>query len=169
MTLCAGIDLGKHGALAVVESSGRRLWHLWDMPTFEKRQGKGTRTVIDPQKLQGYIQGLANIGVKLVTIEAPWFKGGQQGQGAIGWGAGLVVMACIAADPPIRYEMAAANAWKSSLKVSGPKSYSIRRAQELFPANKSWFEGPRGGAMDGRAEAALICEYGIRRHLGEQR
>ncbi len=169
MTLAAGIDLGINGALAVVECETRRLTHLWDMPTFEKKRGRGIRHVIDAERLRQYLQCFADIGVQLVTIEEPGYRQGQKGSGTVGYGAGLVVMGVISADPPMRIEMVAANAWKAAMRLSGPKSYSMRRAREVFPGQATWFAGPRGGEMDGRAEAALIAEYGIGRHLGIRR
>lgn len=169
MVLAAGIDLGVQGALCVIDTDTRRIVSLWDMPTYQKKRGKGMRSLIDAHKLCHYIQTFADIGVVLVTIEEPGFRQGQKGSGTVGFGAGLVVMGVIAADPPIRYEMAAPSAWKASLRLTGPKSYSVRRAQEIWPAQENWFVGPMGGGLDGRAEAALICEYGIGRHLGLRR
>jgi hypothetical protein len=167
MTLACGIDLGIDGALAVVDCEARRLTHLWDMPVYEKKRGKGMRRVIDPRKLYEYIQTLVDIGTVLFTIEEPGYRGGQMGSGTVGWGAGLVVMAVVSCGG--RYEMAAPNAWKANLRVHGPKSVSTRRAKEIFPVSATWFQGPRGGEKDGRAEAALIAEYGIVRHLGIRR
>lgn len=169
MTLAAGVDLGLDGALAVVECETRRLMHLWDMPTLVKKRGKGERRVIDIIQLRNFLQCFANIGVLLVTIEEPGFRQGQKGSGTVGFGAGLVVMGVVAADPPMRYEMASPGAWKSSLRLAGPKSYSTQRAREVFPQAAASFSGPRGGEKDGRAEAALICEYGISRFLGIRR
>lgn len=169
MTLAAGIDLGLDGAIAIVDAETRQVTHLWDMPTFTKKKGRGMRRVMDAPRLHTYIQALANMGVLLITVEEPGWRQGQAGAGTVGWGAGLTVAFCIAADPPVRYEMAAPSVWKASLRLTGPKLASVRRAQEVFPSQAAWFTGPNGGSLDGRAEAALICEYGINRHLGIRR
>lgn len=169
MILSAGIDLGLDGAMAVEDIDSRRLTHLWDMPTFKKKKGRGERRVVDAPPLFRMLQTFADIGVVLVTIEEPGWRQGQQGAGTVGYGAGLVIMGCVATDPPLRYEMAAPSAWKASMRLSSLKSHAVRRAQEVFPAQSNWFIGPNGGMLDGRAEAALICEYGIGRHLGIRR
>ena len=40
------------------------------------------------------------------------------------------------------------------------KSMSVKLAEQLFPNLKSQLYGPRGAALDGRAEALLIAYYG---------
>lgn len=163
--LAAGIDLGLDGALAVVEAETRKLTHLWDMPTLTIRRGKGERRAIDIRGLSQFLQTFADIGVTLVAIEEPGYRQGQRGSGTVGFGAGLTVMGCVMADPPMRYEIVSANAWKSSMKLTSNKAYSIRMAETMWPVQASWFHGPKGAALDGRAEAALLAEFGIRRFL----
>jgi len=46
---------------------------------------------------------------------------------------------------------------KRQMKVA-----AVQVAQRVFPMAAAQFVGPRGGLLDGRAEAALIAEYGRR-------
>lgn len=50
--------------------------------------------------------------------------------------------------------------WKKSYSLPASKEAAVIRATELFPANAAEFRGPRGGLLDGIAEAALIAKYG---------
>lgn len=169
MTFVAGIDLGLDGALSVIEAETRKLWLVWDMPTFTTKRGRGERRVIDARELARYFQAFADMGVSLIAIEEPGYRQGQVGAGTVGLGAGLTIMGAIMADPPMRYEMVSPNAWKSTMKLTANKRYSVRMAEAMWPAQASWFKGPNGGALDGRAESALLAEYGIRRFLGLRR
>jgi hypothetical protein len=49
--------------------------------------------------------------------------------------------------------------WKSKLNLSKDKSASVRLAVDLWPAWRDKFVGPRGGMLDGMAEAALLSEH----------
>jgi hypothetical protein len=46
------------------------------------------------------------------------------------------------------------------------KRQSVLMAERLWPSSS--FRGPRGGAIDGKAEAALIAEFGRRLLMGER-
>jgi Holliday junction resolvasome RuvABC endonuclease subunit len=50
--------------------------------------------------------------------------------------------------------------WKSKTLTPKDKKEATRRASQLFPKARDIFYGPRGGAFDGRAEAAILAFYG---------
>lgn len=50
--------------------------------------------------------------------------------------------------------------WKHAMGLGKSKDAAVARACQLFPKNVSSFKGPRGGNLDGPAEAALIAKYG---------
>jgi len=52
--------------------------------------------------------------------------------------------------------------WKKSLGLSSDKSKSCQKAALLWPDRHRDFYGPRGGLLDGRAEAALLAYVGYR-------
>jgi len=48
------------------------------------------------------------------------------------------------------------------------KDKSVARALELFPSMRNSFVGPRGGKIDGNADAAMIAVYGYHIHTGRR-
>lgn len=50
--------------------------------------------------------------------------------------------------------------WKKAMGIGKDKRESVEKAVELFPDSAYMFYGPRGGLIDGNAEAALIAYYG---------
>jgi crossover junction endodeoxyribonuclease RuvC len=50
--------------------------------------------------------------------------------------------------------------WKKYYSLTASKEAAVLKATDLFPANATEFRGPRGGLLDGVAEAALIAKYG---------
>lgn len=57
--------------------------------------------------------------------------------------------------------------WKKTLRVGSEKQSAIARASEIFPHSTDMFRGPRGGIIDGVAEAALLAWYGRREMMGK--
>jgi hypothetical protein len=164
VTTVVGIDLGLHGAIVAIEAEPATILFAWDMPTWKSEVGKKLRDKIDPHELFTSIQSLADIGTALVVIEEPGFRRGQRGGGTVGIGAGFVVMACVACS--LRYEIVNPGGWKASMKMPRDKKAAPKRATELFPASAHLFRGARGGALDGRADAAVIAKFGAARFLG---
>lgn len=56
--------------------------------------------------------------------------------------------------------------WKRAMQVSKEKEAAVARANELFPGSSEMFRGPRGGILDGVAEAALLAWYGRNKLIG---
>ena len=50
--------------------------------------------------------------------------------------------------------------WKSAFKLSKDKELSMRACKFLYPESEKLIYGPKGGALDGIAEAILIAHYG---------
>lgn len=55
--------------------------------------------------------------------------------------------------------------WKPLMGVTADKRSSCGMAAKLWPAYRSSFYGPRGGLVDGVAEAALLAMFGVRRYV----
>lgn len=153
--IVAGIDPGMSGALAIWD--GKSL-SVYDMPIYQRQVGGKTRAAIDARGLYEMIGGFVAIGVECVWVEDVVGHGMQMGASTMGYGVGLIHMACIAND--LRYEKIAAGAWKAKMRAPKDKKQSVIRAGQLFPAFAGLFRGPKGGALDGRAEAAMMAMFG---------
>ena len=68
----------------------------------------------------------------------------------------------------IPHQMVTPQRWKRTLMDGRPKgkAASVLVAQQLFPWAAPQLRGPRGKALDGRADALLIAEYVRRHHAG---
>lgn len=149
-----GIDPGGRGALALLQDG--RLSDVMDMPVFEVSRGKGVKRELD-------VHGL----VFLMRTWAPdvvWFEqvGGMEGDspssafnfGRIAGAAEAIVKGMSGA----RFEFVAPHVWKKAMKLTGKgKDDSRARACALWPGMAQHF---RRKMDDGRAEAALLAEYG---------
>lgn len=160
MTLVAGCDPGFSGAFCLLDTETRHL-QMWDMPVVKKTVGKAVRSRMDMTGLEEMIARLA--GVPLVTLEDPGARSRQAGQMAFGIGLGAIQYALHQAR--LRVEMIVPTKWKKALRVPADKKEAVLRAEEMFPLQRELFRGPRGGVMDGRAEAALIALYGSQTFL----
>jgi hypothetical protein len=49
--------------------------------------------------------------------------------------------------------------WKGKMRLSKDKSLSVRMCVDLWPETYDWVHGPRGGLLDGIAEAMLLAEW----------
>lgn len=165
-----GVDPGASGAFAVYDPTTKHICEIIDMPVFHMTINNKKRVRIDAVGVLEYLSVQQMSGCELVLIEA---VGGRPKQGAsaafvFGYGIGLIYMACVALKLPI--ETIPPQTWKKTLRVPGKKDKEgkqtkefngmiINRAEELMPAARGLFRGPKGGLMVDRAEAAMIAKY----------
>jgi hypothetical protein len=130
----AGIDPGKSGAIAVLESSGRLL-HVSDMPPLKI----GTRTFVDGKQVSELLEGCTHVCVELVSSRP-----------------GHAITQNLQLPTP--------QAWQKHFglkKIKGEKSLSketiAAKCLELYP--DALLYGPRGGLKDGRSDAILIARF----------
>lgn len=83
-----------------------------------------------------------------------------------GYVAGCLRMLPMAHNIPT--SMPTPQQWKKEIGVGAAKDAAVARACDLFPAYSGVFFGPRGGKLDGLAEAALIALYGHRKLTREK-
>ena len=156
------IDPSRSGALALLD--GRDLLEIADMPVFIVPRGKGTRAELD-------VHGL----VDLLGAWRPgeiWFENvsAQDGDGAAqAFNFGRVAGACeaVAKLSGARFSSVAPHTWKARMRLRGGKEgkdLSRSRATDLWPARAADF---RRKCDDGRAEAALLAEYGRLQNMKE--
>lgn len=150
-----GIDPGAHGAIAVL--SFGVLVDVFDMPIDIVKVGKTERARVSAAALA---ELLRSIGVTHAFIEqvGPTPHDGPAHAFAFGRAAGLPEMGCATLGIP--YTFVTPQEWKKGVRCPADKDAATKRASQLFPADAKKFYGPRGGRLDGRAEAAMIAYYG---------
>lgn len=166
MTTVLGIDPGATGALALLNAVAGTLTIL-DMPTWQQTIGKKRRARIDAVELMNYLHLLKGMGAQVALIEQVGGRPRQSASAAFtfGYGFGLLYMGCINVGLPI--ETVPPMTWKRLMRCPKEGEGIARRADELFPSYRPLFRGPRGGVMDGRAEAAILALFGAQ-HMSLQ-
>lgn len=151
-----GVDPGGTGALALLSSD----LVVVDMPVFRVTRGKGQKAEID-------VHGLLDI-LGRWRPEVCWFElvGGVTGQSAsAAFNFGRLVGLCegLVRTSGARFETVPPAKWKRAMGLRGGKDDSRALATRLWPSNAGDFRRVKD---DGRAEAALIAEYGRRQLSG---
>ena len=166
-----GVDPGLHGAIAVYDSASGAVLEVFDTPTLTTIVGGKERERVDKaQLLHEAIRLRVQYGAAFVVIEelvAPSPINRKTGQKRQNGPAGLLAQGRVYGDTEMaffgsryRVEYVHPASWKKALRVPAVKTAAVARADELFPGNRSLWRGARGGALDGRAEAAMIAKYG---------
>ena len=154
-----GIDPGATGAIAVLNERGD-LDVVHDMPYADGQ-------VIAPllaRMIAEYINQL-DPAYDSVTcwVEQVRSRPGQSAPGMWKFATGYGVILGVVGALDVRTKHVAPRTWKQAMKLSADKGRSRRLACELWPAQSAMFARVKD---DGRAEAALIAEYGRRQELG---
>jgi len=161
--LVLGVDPGLTGALSLVYIKTPDICTIIDVPTYRtptKQRKSGYFTHVDLYQLSHLLKPYRDL-IKLAVVEAPTampkqglsstFRFGEVCGGIRGVLAGLDIPAY-----PI-----SPSAWKFQMGLSSNKDESRRLATEFFP---NYAEYWRLKKHNDRAEAAIMCMYGIK-HL----
>lgn len=153
-----GIDVGVHGALALV---GETTVIVVDMPVFTYQQAGRQVRAYDPKKICRVLHEEWAYGVGLVVFERLHaMPKGSQASFSMGLGSGLIEMALVAAG--LHYEKVPPATWKKHFGLlRAGKGKSRELAQRYFPGVDL---GKR--ADEGRAESLLLALYAKRLHEG---
>lgn len=147
-----GIDPGVNGALAALHDDDI---YVWDMPTLAA-EGSKSRRIVDGPALIRLLRKLARPGLSAVLEEVRSMpRDGHVGAFAFGRSYGIIETALAAAGIPFR--TVRPQVWKKSLGVLADKDQARQRATQLIPQGGKFWPLKK---HDGRAEAALIAEYG---------
>jgi hypothetical protein len=156
VTAVIGIDPGLHGAVA--RFTGTNLV-VEDMPTLAGR--------VDGDALATLIAELGQVST--VCIEEVSTRPGQGAATTLTTGInyGIIVGVCAAMGRPVSHARPASWTAALSLPKAGKTAAEKRRAKEarvarcieLWPGQAHVFRGPKGGLLDGRADAALIAYH----------
>lgn len=170
--LVVGIDVGLEGAIAFLNDDG--LLGIEDMPVDRVTVGEKVRGRISDVRLlhvlssgvgaQAFIErpeGRPMRSRDKMTGQTVLRQPGAAGMLSLGESFGITRCACVAQRMSVT-EIRPGE-WKRGMGVPGDKDEARRRAAEMFPnfarmfALKKW---------DGRAEAALMALWGLRRIRG---
>ncbi len=163
--LIVGCDPGFGGAIAFFSVRNRTLVDVLDIPTVDpfgpqhwRKTGKADRIEFDIPKLAKIFQSQAPI------IESVHSSPQMGVTSSFRFGHGLGLLEATMASLYIRTQKVAPSVWKSALGLSRNKSESLDLARRKWPHMKAYFKLKQD---HGRAEAALLAEYGLR-FLGEK-
>lgn len=160
ITTFVGIDPGFKGAIALVSCDGAV--SVYDMPVTER--GTDRQREIDLPALRAIFQGLAIPPLPLVGIEWPTTRPGEGAERSERFGRGKGYLEAFALLHDLPHKRIPPNLWKGRLGIPG-KSHkeanplAAETVERFYPAAKHLIYGPRGGVLDGRADAILIAHY----------
>ncbi|MBC8388982.1 MAG: hypothetical protein H8E13_13180 [Actinobacteria bacterium] len=146
-----GIDVGKSGAVAVINKTTKK---VYDCPLIKNK----TKKVIDINSLYLILSSFsANSTVLVENVHA------FPGQGVVSmfsFGKGFGIYLGLLTALEMKYKLVTPQKWKKEFNLKGKnKKDSIAVAKKLFPNIKIT------KSKDGRADALLIAEYGRRLYL----
>lgn len=145
-----GVDPGRSGGWAVVDEEGHAL-RAAPLPY--------TGNQIDIVSLDSALSDFVGSHEWSAVIESPLVRTGESDTGHLNSGKNFGILICIATLRGFRIHTPQPGPWKSKMRLSKDKAQSMKLCDQLFPEAHDWIRGPRGGALDGLAEAILIAEY----------
>jgi crossover junction endodeoxyribonuclease RuvC len=154
-----GIDPGAGGALALLVDG---VLTVCDMPSLSIRRGK-----TDKKEIDGYTLGriLSDLKPDVAYIELVGGIQGQSASSAFNFGRAAGAPEYVLQSMAVRVERVAPGRWKRALALNSGKDAARAAAMRFWPASAALFKRVKD---DGRAEAALIAEYGRRIEQGGQ-
>lgn len=152
-----GVDPGLQGAIALIDAAGACV-RVVDTPT--------VGSVLDVNALFDVLD-LAPVNTRF-WIEVQHAMPGNRPTSTFSIGETYGAIRGILSALRRPYSEVRASVWQRAMLTGVPgedtKARSLRAAATLFPCEA--LRTPRGRALDGRADALLIAEYGRRRELG---
>lgn len=160
MKTVIGIDPGLSGAIAVVTDDS---YFVFDPITLEVKSGKKIRHRYNVAAMVAVFKGfILNYGCCEAWLEDVHAMPGQGVSSMFSMGRGLGTYEGIITALGIPLNFVTPQAWKKCMLAGQgkEKDASVYKAQQLFP--NAELVTKRGRALDGRAEALLIAEFGRR-------
>ena len=157
--LIIGVDPGVRGALAVINTEGR-ITNLIDMPVVEIKVGKSMKLRVSPELLSYEMvrySGIADCWVEQVTAMP-----GQGVSSMFSFGESFGVVKGVMAGRGINLNLVTPVKWKKAMNLNAGKDGSRAMAIQMWPEQAEMFKRVKD---DGRAEAALIAEFGRRQRI----
>jgi len=166
-----GIDPGTSGAMALYDSETGAL-EVLDLPVVAalmKSRKSGTCKQLDLVALQSAL-GVWHWGngAELALLEQVSARPLEGPAGAFSFGRTYGQLEALLTLSGMRLERVQPAKWKAAMKCPGKTKGAkpaetaaaiAQRADEIFPAYRALWRGPRGGVLLDRAEAALMAKY----------
>lgn len=153
--LILGVDVGLNGAFAFLHDG--QLLNVEDMPLVDVRHGAKTRKELSAALLHDRLVD-SDIRIhKAVLEDVNAFGMGRTSAYRFGVNVGTIVGVLTACG--IRIETVSPVKWKRAMGLTTDKKLSRAMAIKLWPDQSQYFSRVKD---DGRAEAALLAEYGRR-------
>lgn len=165
-----GVDPGHEGAIAVYDSTLRRVVVMISIPVFDiGKAGGGSNRQINVHALKSELEwNIISAGIKIDKMFIEHVQS-QPNEGAVGAfkfgrGYGQVEAAMIFCGWPTEYVTPQVWKKKHGIASGSPKDASLSKANQIMPADSELWT-PRRLVLTkalayGRAEAALIARYG---------
>ena len=153
-----GMDPGIKGAVALVDGHGG-LHEVFDMPTrvAGKRSNGKDKETVDCNRLASIINDWNNADPCYAVIERVQASPGAGGVSMFSFGEGYGKLQGVCAGLAIESVLATPQSWKKHYELTKDKGEARALATTLWPEFSDTF---RLVKHDGRAEAALIANYG---------
>lgn len=156
MKFIVGVDPGARGALAIMSVDGQLL-RLIDMPVVEVKVGKAMKTRVSPELLAHELR--AYMGEAHAWVEQVTAMPGQGVSSMFAFGESFGIVKGVMAGLSIKISTVTPGRWKKAMEINASKDGSRAKALAMWP---HFAEALKRVKDDGRAEAALIAEYGRR-------
>lgn len=165
-----GVDPGLDGGLALLSHDAQRVM-TWAMPVLvlpNSGKGRPGRREVDLRELARIVVDMLTSydDKTIVTIELVQASP-QMGRGsAFNFGRSSMAVEAIFnfhawESDNVTINLVRPATWKVRMGVTASKETSVSKASEMWPRDaRKHFYGPRGAGKDGRAEAALLADYG---------
>lgn len=157
MSFVIGIDPGASGAVAILQKNGK-LVQVFDTPTVEVKVGGKLKRRISPQMLVAELKLYTDQGAT-AYIEHVSAMPGQGVSSMFAFGESFGIARGVMAGLQVPTYTVPPAVWKRALQLNAGKDGSRAKAAQLWPEAAGEFKRVKD---DGRAEAALIAEWGRR-------
>ena len=148
-----GVDPGGSGALALL--NGPDLEAVADMPVFAVTRGNGIKRELD---VYGLVDLLASWNPNVVFFEKVGGQTGESASAAFNFGRITGAAEAVCKTLEVRFEDVAPHVWKKHMRLTGKAKDDARLlATNRWQSHAAAF---RRKMDDGRAEAALLADYG---------
>ncbi len=156
-----GVDPGGSGALAILRPRGAGESHdqlvVADMPTFSVQRGKTAKLEVD---VSGLVELMRAWQPDVCYFEQVGGIPGQSASAAFNFGRAAGAAEAVVKASGARFQFVPPATWKRAMGLNKlGKDEARAMATRLWPANAGDFRRVKD---DGRAEAALLAEYGRR-------